>query len=162
MGLDMYLYREKYLSKEDNKIEITDVKTGKKEEYKSNGSGYGITIKDTIAYWRKANQIHKWFVDNVQDGEDDCGYYYVSRDQLEELLALCKEVKAKSKLVDGKDIEDPSVAEELLPTTDGFFFGNTDYDNYYLDDINLTIEQLEEVLNNKDNEGVDFYYSSSW
>jgi len=182
MGLDMYLYREKYLSKEDNKLEITNVKTGKKEEYKPNDSGYGITIKDTIAYWRKANQIHKWFVDNVQDGEDDCGYHYVDREQLEELLKLCKQVKANSKLVDGKVangysfvngeqvynyedgqvIEDPSVAKELLPTQNGFFFGGTDYDEYYLDDINLTIEQLEEILNNKDNDGVDFYYSSSW
>ena len=26
-----------------------------------------------IASWRKANAIHKWFVDNVQDGVDDCG-----------------------------------------------------------------------------------------
>jgi len=178
----MYLYREKYLSKEDNKLEITNVKTGKKEEYKTSDRGYGIEIKDTIAYWRKANQIHKWFVDNVQDGEDDCGYHYVAREQLEELLKLCKQVKANSKLVDGKVangysfvngeqvynyedgqvIKDPSVAKELLPTQNGFFFGGTDYDKYYLDDINLTIEQLEEILNNKDNDGVDFYYSSSW
>ena len=25
---------------------------------------------DQIASWRKANAIHKWFVDNVQDGVD--------------------------------------------------------------------------------------------
>lgn len=182
MGLDMFLYREKYLSKDDNKIEITNTKTNEKKEYKPYDTAYSVVIKDQVAYWRKANQIHKWFVDNVQNGEDDCGYHYVSREQLEQLLELCKEVKASCKLVkgkvangyhldgdtkvydyeDGEIIEDPSVAQELLPTQAGFFFGGTDYDEHYLEDIDLTIEQLEKILDDDYNADVDFYYTSSW
>ena len=27
-----------------------------------------------VAYWRKANAIHSWFVENCQDGVDECQY----------------------------------------------------------------------------------------
>ena len=41
-----------------------------------------------VAYWRKANAIHGWFVDNIQDGVDDQNEYYVSKEKLEELKKL--------------------------------------------------------------------------
>lgn len=106
------------------------------------------SINQNVAYWRKANQIHKWFVDNVQDGNDDCGTYEVSKEKLQLLLSICIIVKEKSELIpgtvrngyrigkDGKDepilekgkvIKDPKTAKELLPATRGFFFGSTDY-----------------------------------
>ena len=43
--------------------------------------------------WRKANQIHNWFVENVQDGIDDCSYHNeVTKEILEELLDICQRV----------------------------------------------------------------------
>ena len=51
--------------------------------------------------------------------------------------------------------------EELLPTTKGFFFGNTEYDNYYVSDIKSTIEGLEQILSEDVSHG-EFYYQSSW
>jgi len=48
---------------------------------------------------------------------------------------------------------------KILPNQSGFFFGSTDYDEWYLRDIEATIEGLEIAL--KDNDG-DFYYSASW
>ncbi len=136
-------------------------------------------ITEEVACWRKANQIHKWFVDNVQDGNDDCKEYYVSRDQLKELLSLCEQVLKASKLVDrkiengsqyrngkctpniedGKTIEDPTIAKRLLPTQEGFFFGGQEYDQYYFEDIECTVQALEKIL--KEENG-DFYYDSSW
>lgn len=141
-----------------------------------------VSIISDIGYWRKANQIHNWFVTNVQDGEDDCGEYEVSKEQLEELLDICREVLAASELVDGKiqngwrikngveepiiedgkTIADPSVAELLLPTSSGFFFGGTNYDEYYYDDIEHTIEILESTLRDVDFEHEIVFYSSSW
>jgi hypothetical protein len=44
-------------------------------------------VIEEVMYWRKANQIHKWFVDNVQDGVDDCKEYWVSEEKLQELFA---------------------------------------------------------------------------
>jgi hypothetical protein len=103
-----------------------------------------------VAYWRKANQIHKWFVDHVQNGKDDCGDYYVSREQLQLLLDTCKIV-----LIDREE------ASQLLPVQEGFFFGSYEYNEYYFSDIQDTIEQLEKVLTEYPEEWA-FKYQSSW
>jgi hypothetical protein len=103
-----------------------------------------------VAYWRKANQIHKWFVDHVQNGKDDCGDYYVSREQLQLLLDTCKIV-----LIDREE------ASQLLPVQEGFFFGSYEYNEYYFSDIQDTIEQLEKVLTEYPEEW-SFKYQSSW
>lgn len=139
-------------------------------------------IVEEVAYWRKANQIHKWFSDNVAEGDFKNGAdMYVSSKQLGELLEVCKKVLAASKLVegkiengktmvdgkwepimeDGKFIEDPTVAKELLPTESGFFFGGTDYDEYYISDIQQTVEQLEKILG-EDEDRASYYYTANW
>lgn len=143
--------------------------------------GRGKIIEE-VGYWRKANQIHNWFVENVQDGEDDCGYYEVSAEQLKDLLDICKLIKSKCGLVSGKvkigehlengewvaDYEDGMVvdnsyiAEEYLPTQSGFFFGSTDYDEWYMKDIDDTIAILEKVLEETDFETQMVFYGSSW
>ena len=136
--------------------------------------------KEEIGYWRKANQIHAWFVDNVQGGKDDCEEYSVSRSQLGQLLAVVKEVLDNSKLVsgkvsvgqtlesdewkdileDGKVVEDPTVAKALLPTRKGFFFGCYHYDEHYIADL----RQSERILRLALAYPVDvtFTYVSSW
>jgi len=103
-----------------------------------------------VAYWRKANQIHKWFVDHVQDGNDNCEEYRVTRDQLQLLLDNCKLV-----LINKEE------AKTLLPRQEGFFFGSYEYDEFYWYDIQDTIEQLEKILNEYPEEW-DFQYQSSW
>lgn len=151
MGLDMYLNKKTYIGNyykepEDKvKIEISGDKENKSlNEIKQDRISY---INAQVAYWRKANQIHNWFVQYVQNGEDDCREYFVSKDQLQDLVNLCKKVK-----------ESKELAEELLPTQGGFFFGSTDYDDYYMEDIQNTIDQIEPLLE----ENEEFYYSSSW
>jgi hypothetical protein len=136
-------------------------------------------VVEEVAYWRKANAIHRRFVDNVQDGNDDCGKYRVSRDQLSQLRDDCRKVLAASTLIDakiingvryengnevpiledGKTINDAGVAKEILPTQAGFFFGSTDYDQYYYDDLVHTRDVLDEVLAEP---GDEFQYQSSW
>ena len=140
------------------------------------------SLLEQLVSWRKANQIHNWFVENVQDGKDDCGCYEVTKEQLETLLELCMKVKLASKLVkgkvkngytfkdgkevpimeDGEYIEDPTVAEELLPSQSGFFFGSTEYDQWYMYDIDFTIEKILEVLRTTDFDNEIVFYSSSW
>ncbi len=83
---------------------------------------YGVHVEVTCAYWRKANQIHKWFVDNVQGGEDNCGEYYVSHEKLKDLLDLVNRALAE---------RNPN----LLPPQEGFFFGGTDRDEWYWQDL---------------------------
>ena len=149
MGLDMYLDKRTYVKYwEHNGDDNYEVKVTKKDEPTNIDPKKVKYIIEEAGYWRKANQIHRWFVQNVQGGEDDCGDYYVERNQLQELLDLCKIVQA-----------DHSKAEELLPSASGFFFGGTDYDEWYYNDIDTTISILEDALEDKNGE---YYYSSSW
>ena len=148
MGLDMYLYAERYISEffnEGDKGRAERIK----ELFPELSAGEIKTIRSEIGYWRKANQIHNWFVQNVQGGEDDCKSYYVGRDQLKELLDVIQEVLA-----------DRSRAEELLPNTAGFFFGSQDYDEWYCQDLEQTAKIIERALALPEN--LEFYYHSSW
>lgn len=158
MGLDMYLVKKRYIG--NGKIRLIDNQYSwiklESDEYQNVRQ---IEIEE--AYWRKANMIHKWFVDNVQDGNDDCGEYPVEINQIKELLEICKKIK-KECIEDEKMIKNIELAEDLLPTQDGFFFGDTDYDNFYADDIINTIKQLEQVVKNYDEKIDDLYYRSSW
>jgi hypothetical protein len=153
MGLDMYLTRKTYVKQwshqtPEEKFEITITKGGK--PYDGIDLSNVTNIEEEVGYWRKANQIHRWFVENVQGGVDDCGEYSVGKKQLEELLGLCREV-----------LNDHSKAEELLPSAGGFFFGNTDYEEGYYDDVERTIVMLDKILG-ETNPNQDIYYSSSW
>lgn len=207
MGLDMYLNRTKrikgvtveqmmiidaYLNWRDDETArkytleewcgVDDEKLPPKELIEYYEESCKNSKSEDVGYWRKANQIHNWFVCNVQDGEDDCGCYEVGKEQLEDLLERCKIVKSNSKLVsgkiqngytwvdghkeviyaDGSYIENPEIAMEYLPTQGGFFFGSTDYDEYYLMDIDDTIQIIEKVLDETDFDTQVIYYSSSW
>jgi hypothetical protein len=162
MGLDMYLSRKIYIGAEfeHRKIEGTiDITT--------NGVPIKVDltkvshIEETVGYWRKANQIHHWFVQNVQDGEDNCASYYVTRKKLEELQASVNTVLSSR----GTPREE-EVVNEFLPSTDGFFFGSDykdDPDWYWLQMEN-TKKILDEVLTAKGSDELweDYYYSSSW
>jgi len=150
MGLDMYLEKRTYVRQwshqtpeEQYNVEVT--KGGEPVKIDPKRVTYVI---EEVGYWRKQNQIHQWFVENVQNGEDNCAEYCVSKGQLEDLLEICKKI-----------LNDNSLAEELLPTASGFFFGGTEYDEWYFDGIENTIEILEEALSDT---SADYYYSSSW
>ena len=127
---------------------------------------YGwYSIMKQVGYWRKANEIHNWFVENVQDGDDDCDYHNeCTRGILEDLLHTCKTVldSCATTYRDGKVVIDSSVAEELLPRCRGLFFGGDGYDEYYVSDIVDTIKILEYVLATTDFETQMVFYISSW
>ena len=151
MGLDMYLTRKVYVKDwtDDNAYRVTVLHNGNPLDLDTKKITHVI---EEAGYWRKANAIHKWFVDNVQSGVDDCKEYYVGRTDLQKLLDTCLQV-----------LESPKQAQELLPTTNGFFFGNTDYDGGYLDDLNLTVEICRKALAGLDAvKHSSYYYQSSW
>lgn len=157
MGLDMYLFKKNFIwsgdwVKPDQKQKVI-VKKGKKVDDRIKSERIRYVVEE-VGYWRKANHIHQWFVENVQQGEDDCGNYYVGRESLEQLLSICKEVKEDFNQTGGIN------AHKILPTQSGFFFGGTDYDEYYFQDIDNTIKIIEDCLS--DEHADDFEYHSSW
>lgn len=155
MGLDQYLYANKYLSAsewmgtETNEKFAAVVKAVNAEKFVTTTEMPSASVDIKVGYWRKSNQIHQWFVNNCQDGEDNCAKYYVGLEKVQLLLDICKMVLA-----------DHSLAEELLPTGAGFFFGSTEYDEFYFGDLEDTVDILENCLTM--GEGWDFFYQSSW
>ena len=142
----------KYL--EFDKDQVQDLQPLISKSHFENDWGFVYeTLFKEVAYWRKANQIHNWFVENLQDGIDECQLTFVDEDSLRELLELCKNVSEK------RSIE---FSKENLPTTSGFFFGDVDYDEYYYSDVELTITKLEEILEATDFDKEVIFYQSSW
>jgi hypothetical protein len=153
MGLDMYLTARKpvysYMMGEEKYAELSTEVRKLVPLAKESWQFRGFTFN--AMYWRKANQIHKWFVDNVQKGVDDCGSYYVSKEELEMLVTLCERVLAH-----------PELAPKFLPSQSGFFFGSTDYDEYYFQDLKDTVAGLKPLLSDEMFKEFDFEYQSSW
>ncbi len=199
MGLDMFLFKvEKQPNKSLNDILSMQQKLNEcelsVEEMKNNkdfkdslsyiikksiGDFSYYTFLSEMVYWRKANAIHNWFVNNVQNYDDDCGYYKVHLQDLENLLDTLQTVHdsiKNKKLVDEycKDSngetysikvflkDDTKIAEELLPTQEGFFFGSTKYGEQYLEEIEYTIKEIKNLIENFDFNNNYLVYNSSW
>lgn len=156
MGLDQYLYANKNIGNAEWRGEVERkqfsqiITAMNADEMVANDEMACVNLAVKVGYWRKANQIHHWFVNNVQDGEDECREYPVSRQDLTELLTAC--VLAK---------ETPDEADELLPPLEGFFFGSYEIDEYYWQDIDHTISLLSRLLETLDDEWT-FTYRASW
>lgn len=158
MGLDMSLYLRyrPYEYKENIKEDYPeDLKLIVKDD-----GNVGYIATETyyeIAYWRKANAIHKYFVDKCADGIDQCQKTYVSLGDLEELVNICEQI-----------LNNNTLAPDLLPTHDGFFFGSTDYDDYYFEKIKYTYDVCSKIITFMEeqdrygNYDWDIVYQSSW
>lgn len=158
MGLDQYLSVRQYIGNWDHddeeeraKCRATLAAVGFDETILDKGSPH-VYVEICIGYWRKANQIHGWFVDNVQGGKDECQQSYVEREQLENLRELCFQVRKRK--------HDATV---LMPPTAGFFFGSQAIDEYYWHDIDHTLDVIDKALTKfPKGSGWEFYYRSSW
>ena len=137
-----------------------------------------------VAYLRKANAIHAWFERNCGEGElGNCEDCHVSKDDLLKLKDDCQKVLKSSKLVykevpvkeydsnkkefvevmrTRKVLDDTSLAEELLPTEAGFFFGSTLYDEDYVESLEETVAQITEILEDPDIDEYSFSYHAWW
>jgi hypothetical protein len=147
MGLDMYLYKRIYIG---GNYDFRDV-TGKIEimigpkPIKFDLSKV-VYITEEVTSWRKANQIHKWFVDNIQNGDDDCKEYCFDGEKLKELRNKCEWV-----------LKNKELAMKLLPPMEGFFFGSYELDECYFEDLKHTVEVLKDLDPN-----AEYCYHSSW
>jgi hypothetical protein len=110
-------------------------------------------VQFNVGYWRKANAIHNWFVQNVQNGEDECRPHYVPREKLVQLRDDCKlEMLVKTMaLADHAGVVEP---------TSGFFFGSDERDEWYYRSLEHTIKVVNDCLAMDDD--WSFEYQSSW
>ena len=156
----MYLYARKYVSRFDyqngERIELPEFSALEETAPKGltkYGDFTGIQIDYPVMYWRKANAIHGWFVNECGGGVDECQPIYVSRKSLVKLRDLCSAV-----------VKQPAMAGDILPPTPGFFFGTYEIDEWYMEDMNLTVDALNHILSTipADDWNWSFIYSASW
>lgn len=157
----MYLVAKKYadnyaFSDEKDKKMVAVVLKAANMTHLIDEHSPNIYVETTVAYWRKANAIHSWFVQNVQDGVDECQCSYVSREKLELLRDTC--VKA----INAYHAGDLEKVEELLTPKSGFFFGSTDIDEWYLSKLEYTRDRLTFLLQDEEAKNCVFYYQASW
>ena len=171
MGLDMYLRKKYYIGGEYEHRKVSGRATVVFGSLKNPKTKKPVRlvlpaasvseISVNVCYWRKANAIHNWVVENVQNGNDDCGNYELDSKTLEELLGDVDEtLKQKGK-------PKPEITD-LKPKA-GFFFGSTEIDEWYWEELERASASLREILAGykKDCDNglagvVSFEYHSSW
>lgn len=154
-------------------------------EWDSNHRWPCSSLMQEVGYWRKANAIHRYFVDAVQDGEDDCRCHNeVTPEILEDLRDRCKRIIESTAVINDNIVRgmhydfsseswqelmeeseaapDENVCNRELPTQCGFFFGGTGYDDWYLNHVAYTYELCDELLKETDFESEMLFYCSSW
>ena len=135
MGLDMFLFRQK--------------------KFREGDDAYNELVKETseeVMYWRKANQIRSWIVNNtIYEDDWNCEEVELTKETLEKLKADCETV-----------MDDPSKARKIFPTSAKFFFGSTDYDEWYFNELETTAKEIEIILKETDFENEIIYYTEWW
>ena len=204
MGLDMYLYRfPKSKTREQIEQESKELWNKSIEEWRK-----GWKEVYEIAYWRKVNFLHGWFVRTLAGNVDECQDITVRKCNMESLKVLVDEacdIIRKAKFVPQKDIskkddwqaklvDDPDkptipvqwnedairfegleantpyrlsdeAAEKLgdiLPYTEGFFFGSYCYGLWYAEDMLELQPELEKLLAEWDDNEYTYIYQASW
>jgi hypothetical protein len=107
MGLDMYLYAEKYIPaydleflhtthdyKRTDNLEYADVIEASKMDTLPSTEFASVMVRKQVGYWRKANAVHGWIVRNMADGIDECQDIRMTREDLKLLRDKCVEAIA--------------------------------------------------------------------
>ena len=105
--------------------------------------------EEELGYFRKVNFLVQFFEDRGYEIEN-CVPITITKEDAYDLKECCEQV-----------LEDHNLAETYLPTCSGFFFGNTDYDEYYFNDVEEVLDFCNETLipeieNLEENEEIEF------
>lgn len=143
MGLDITFYKAKRLKDNETKERLEEIRKELATEYlKSIDERNSKLINELedekekinpwneVAYFRKVNFLIPFF-----GYEENCSNIEIDKYKVEDLIEACNEVLANH-----------DKASFLLPTQEGFFFGSTDYDDWYFDDVQNVKEKFEEIL----------------
>lgn len=175
MGLDHWLNREIYLGTQyqhrETKVDSMEVTIKNKKVNIPTENMEKVSYE--LICWRKANHIHKWFVDNIQNGNDNCEEYSVYYEQILSFLSVLERVEEiKNEIIEehgaiGKDISlrHRDELDKILPIEQGFFFGSSEYGEWYFNDVSYTISELKKELvfvAKNGNLEIEYKYNSSW
>lgn len=166
MGLDMFFYASKYFSKsyvqkESDYAKLEKICQALELPIFLEIPHPRIETEIEIGYMRKANHIHGWIVENLANGEDECQRIYLDADNLKPLKEACEKV---INIYETRgEVELQKLAPNILPTTQGFFFGGYAYDECYIEDCKDFLK-IYKIIDNDffEQEEYNFYYQASW
>jgi hypothetical protein len=105
---------------------------------------YFHKVKTTeIGYFRKVNFLVNFF-ESKGFKRENLVPFRVKKMYIVELIDKCQQILKANELLSEKETKE--LAKESLPTTDGFFFGSTDYDEYYLEDVKSVLDYCQNEL----------------
>lgn len=116
-----------------------------KEPIDANGSE---ADQEQVGYFRKVNCFLDWVDKNVGTVEN-CESLPIPKDKLVLLKETLDKVSTEN-------------CDEVLPTTSGFFFGNTEYNEYYWQDVEELKEWVDKTLNEFDFEKNKLVFLPWW
>lgn len=157
MGLDMYFSARK-TEFEHRFDELPNIKIEYDEDlvdlqaYVTQRKSLSVTTEYDIGYFRKFNALHNYIVREFTNGEDNCRPVYLSHEDCHKILDTLKSIT-------------PENAKDIMPTGSGFFFGSTEYDDYYFSDVADAIELFELICNLVDKDEKykwSIIYQASW
>ena len=164
MGLDMYFYARKTTYKSFSKWDKPDradetnypedLKTFSDYIYDRNFKSVQTETSYQIGYFRKFNALHSYIVKTFADGVDNCQEILLYKEDVEKIKKVLDDVLNAHQQVEK--------AKEILPTQSGFFFGGTDYDEFYFEDVKDAADLMQSFLDNFDFENYQLVYQASW
>ena len=166
MGLDIYFYRYKRNEYDQYKESLENWNNARPESTKVTNEQFSkLSAEEQTKVQDELNDWYKVRPDASKFGEKEIGYFRkvnflipffgysdncedleIPLEDIETLLEFCRKIlKHKSK----------KLAEHYLPTTSGFFFGSTEYDEYYFDDVKEVREWCKAVLKECDKQDIN-------
>jgi hypothetical protein len=163
MGLDQYLEVRKYIDgglPEQTSLAYEELKKFAPDDIdKYCGFLPQGSVSYLVACWRKANAIHGWFLRHLDVPVENCEDVPVLAKQLEHLRDDCRTVLAAQGTPKFE-----VTARELLPPTEGFFFGVYDLDEWYIESLLYTADVIDHLLTviPEDDNSWTFTYRAWW
>lgn len=156
MGLDMYFYKKHtfkqpvsmagervcMLPKDAEQEEVQRVRKEIEEKKSYEATAWKAKVKEAYyecGYFRKFNALHNFIVREYADGVDECQDIPLTRENINEILKTCEQIQ-----------KSPEDCNELMPAGSGFFFGSTDYDEWYMGSIEECRKMCESWLEEMD------------
>jgi len=103
---------------------------------------------EEVDYFRKVNPLVKWVENNIAPVEN-CENIKIEKEHLAFLQATLEKL-------------DETNCHLLFPTTNGFFFGSTNYDGYYWGDVKEVKDFVGKVLNTFDFDNQQLIFHANW
>ena len=124
-----------------NILDFPELKQIVEEECKQAYEEYDI-------YFRKVNFLFAYFTN--KGSMVDQYFTFVTKEDADDIIDRCEKV-----------LKDHSKAKELLPTRGGFFFGSTDYDEWYFSNVKDCLSKMKKYRKLL-KDGVTGYIIFSW